>query len=324
MRPKRPFVIAAAALIGLAFGIALAFARDFLFGGVRHADDIERHLDIDVYATIPDSAAQRQMVRRITQHAPGPNLLSARHPHDPAVESLRSLRTALRFAMQGARNNVLLLTGPAPGAGKSFVAANFAALLAANGERVLLVDGDLRKGHLHDSFGVPRERGFTELLSGTVAPADVTHRDVVPHLDFIPTGAVPAHPSELLADARVAALLDTLSARYDVVVIDAAPILAVTDAVMLGRHAGTVLLAARAASTRVAELGEAVRRLAHNGVAASGVLLNGVDPHIGRYGSRYGAYRYTQYRYAPSRCSLASSIGRTLRALVSRHRGGPR
>ncbi|MCA8066515.1 polysaccharide biosynthesis tyrosine autokinase [Burkholderia sp. AU38729] len=324
VRPKRPVVIAAAALIGLALGIALAFARDFLFGGVRHADEIERHLDIDVYATIPDSAAQRQMARRIAQHAPGPNLLSVRHPHDPAVESLRSLRTALRFAMQGARNNVLLLTGPAPGAGKSFVAANFAALLAANGERVLLVDGDLRKGHLHESLGVPRERGFAELLSGTAAPVDVIHRDVVPRLDFIPTGAVPAHPSELLADEPVAALLDALSAGYDTVVIDAAPILAVTDAVTLGHHAGTVLLTARAATTRVAELDEAMRRLAHNGVATSGVLLNGVDPHVGRYGSRYGAYRYTQYRYAPSRCGLASSIGRRLRALVSRRRGAPR
>ncbi|MCA8252722.1 polysaccharide biosynthesis tyrosine autokinase [Burkholderia sp. AU31624] len=324
VRPRRPVVIAAAALIGLALGIALAFARDFLFGGVRHADEIERHLDIDVYATIPDSAAQRQIARRIAQHAPGPNLLSARHPHDPAVESLRSLRTALRFAMQGARNNVLLLTGPAPGAGKSFVAANFAALLAANGERVLLVDGDLRKGHLHESLGVPRERGFAELLSGTAAPVDVIHRDVVPCLDFIPTGAVPAHPSELLADERVAALLDALSAGYDTVVIDAAPILAVTDAVTLGHHAGTVLLTARAATTRVAELDEAMRRLAHNGVATSGVLLNGVDPHVGRYGSRYGAYRYTQYRYAPSRCGLASSVGRRLRALVSRRRGAPR
>lgn len=324
VRPRRPVVIAAATLIGLAFGIALAFARDFLFGGIRHADEIERHLDIDVYATIPDSAAQRQMARRIAQHAPGPNLLSARHPHDPAVESLRSLRTALRFAMQDARNNVLLLTGPAPGAGKSFVAANFATLLAANGERVLLVDGDLRKGHLHESFGVPRERGFAEMLSGTAAPADVICRDVVPRLDFIPTGAVPAHPSELLDDERVAELLDMLSARYDVVVIDAAPILAVTDAVTLGRHAGTVLLTARAASTRVADLDESVRRLAHNGIATSGVLLNGVDPHVGRYGSRYGAYRYTQYGYAPSRCGPASSIGRALRALVSRRRGEPR
>jgi tyrosine-protein kinase Etk/Wzc len=324
VRPKRPIVIAAAALIGLTLGIALAFARDCLFGGVRHADEIEQHLDIDVYATIPDSAAQRQMTRRIAQRIPGPHLLSTLHPHDPAVESLRSLRTALRFAMQGARNNVLLLTGPVPGAGKSFVAANFAALLAANGERVLLVDGDLRKGHLHESLGVELECGLAELLSGTVALEDALRRDVIPRLDFISTGAAPAHPSELLAGQRVTALLETLSPHYDVVVIDAAPVLAVTDAVMLGRHADTVLLVARAASTRIAELGEAVRRLAHNGVAASGALLNGIDPHTGRYGSRDGAYRYTQYRYAPSRRGLLSAMGHALRTLVSRRPGGPR
>ncbi|WP_176048587.1 polysaccharide biosynthesis tyrosine autokinase [Burkholderia sp. BCC1644] len=322
VRPNRPVVIAAAALLGFALGVALAFVRDYLFGGVRSADEIERPLGIDVYATVPASSGQRQVARRSAQRLPGPHLLSVLQPHDPAVESLRSLRTALRFAMQRARNNVLLLTGPVPGAGKSFVASNFAALLAANGERVLLVDGDLRRGYLHDVLGVGREPGLADLLSGTATPDAAIRRDVIPNLDFISTGTIPEHPSELLVDERVGALLDTLSARYDRVVIDAAPILAVTDAVVLGRHAGTVLLAARAASTRVAELGEAIRRLAHNGVDASGVLLNGVDPRSGRYGSRYGAYRYTEYCYTPPRRGVTSSIGQSLRSLVARFRRG--
>ncbi|KWH29318.1 polysaccharide biosynthesis tyrosine autokinase [Burkholderia stagnalis] len=325
VRPNRPVVIVAAALLGLTLGVALAFVRDYLFGGVRNADEVERHLGIDVYATIPDSAGQRQIARRIARRLTGPHLLSALHPHDPAAESLRSLHTALRFTIQDARNNILLLTGPVPGAGKSFVAANFAALLAAGGERVLLVDGDLRKGYLHESLGVPREPGLAELLSGAAAPEDAIHRNVLPNLDFIATGAMPEHPAQSLADHRVAALLDTLSARYDRVVIDSAPILAVADAVVLGRHAGIVLLAARAGSTRIAELGEAVRRLAHNGVEVSGVLLNGVDPRAGGYGSRYGAYRYTHYRYAPPRGGVAASVGQSLRGLVSRfRRGGPR
>lgn len=322
VRPNRPVVIAAAALAGLVLGVALAFVRDHLFGGVRDADEIERHLGIDVYATVPASAGQRRVARRSAQRLPAPHLLSALDPHDPAIESLRSLHTALRFAMQDARNNVLLVTGPVPDAGKSFVAANFAALLAAGGERVLLVDGDLRKGYLHESLGMPRETGFAELLSGDVTPEDAIRRNVLPNLDFIATGAMPEHPAQWLADARVEALLDGLSARYDRVVIDAAPILAVSDAVALGRHAGTVLLVARAASTRIAELGEAARRLAHNGVAASGVVLNGVDPRTTRYGSRYGAYRYAQYRYAPSRSSAAWPGRRALRALAARFRRG--
>ncbi|WP_396331535.1 polysaccharide biosynthesis tyrosine autokinase [Burkholderia anthina] len=325
VRPNRPVVIAAAALVGLVLGVALAFVRDYLSGGVRDADEIERHLGIDVYATIPDSAGQRRIARRIAQRLPAPHLLSALDPHDPAVESLRSLHTALRFAMQGARNNVLMLTGPVPGAGKSFVAANFAALLAAGGERVLLVDGDLRKGYLHESLGIPRESGFAELLAGAMTPADTIHRNVLPNLDFIATGTLPEHPAQWLVDNRIAALLATLSSRYDRVVIDAAPILAVSDAVALGRHAGTILLVARAASTRIAELGEAGRRLAHNGVAASGAVLNGVDPRRGRYGSRYGAYRYAQYRYGPPGDRAGSSVRRALRASLSRlHRGGAR
>ncbi|WP_321869300.1 polysaccharide biosynthesis tyrosine autokinase [Burkholderia ubonensis] len=326
VRPNRPVVIGAAALLGLLLGTSLAFARSFLFGGIGSSDEIEQHLGLNVYATIPDSPAQRRIARQLDAHAPGTHLLSVHHPHEPAVESLRSLRTAVHFAMQGARNNVLLLTGPAPGAGKSFVAANFAALLATNGARVLLVDGDLRKGYLHAYFGVPREHGFAELVTGAAAPHDAIHANVVPNLDFVATGALPPNPAELFVHERIATLIDTLSARYDAVVIDSAPVLAVTDAVVLGRHAGTVMLVARAGATRVAELGEAARRLAHNGVAASGVLLNGVDPRAGRYGARYGAYRYAQYDYAPRpRDGAGSPATRALRALAGRiRRGGAR
>ncbi|WGS45117.1 polysaccharide biosynthesis tyrosine autokinase [Burkholderia sp. JSH-S8] len=322
VRPNRPVVIGAAALLGLLLGTALAFARDFLFGGIGSADEIERHLGMSVYATIPDSPGQRHIARQLDARAPGPHLLSRQYPHEPAVESLRSLRTAVHFAMQGARNNVLLLTGPVPGAGKSFVSANFAALLAANGARVLLVDGDLRKGYLHEYFGVARRHGLAELLIGAAAPQDVIHANVVPNLDFIATGTLPPNPAELLVNERVGALIEALSERYDAVVIDSAPILAVTDAVVLGRHAGTILLVARAGATRVAELGEAAQRLTHNGAAASGVLLNGVDPRAGRYGARYGAYRYAQYDYAPRRRRPASSVTRALRSLAGRFRRG--
>ncbi|AXF24649.1 tyrosine protein kinase [Burkholderia pyrrocinia] len=325
VRPKRPVVIAAAALFGLLFGTALAFARDFLLGGVGSADEIEQHLGVSVYATIPDSPDQRRIARQMAAHAPGPHLLSTLAPHDPAIESLRSLRTALRYAMQDASNNVLLLSGPAPGVGKSFVAANFAALLAANGTRVLLVDGDLRKGYLHEYFGVARERGFAELVSGMAEPQDVIHANVAPNLDFIATGALPPNPAEALVHQRVDASIGLLSARYDAVVIDSAPILAVTDAVVLGRRAGAVLLVARAGSTRLAELDEAARRLAHNGIAARGVLLNGVAPHTGRYGARDGAYRYMQYDYAPRHGATDSSSRSRLRALAARmRRGGAR
>nr|WP_175765694.1 polysaccharide biosynthesis tyrosine autokinase [Burkholderia ambifaria] len=325
VQPRRKVVIGAAALFGFVLGVALAFARDFLFGGVDSADEIERHLGMNVYATIPDSPEQRHVARRMAAHAPGPHLLSVRDSHDAAIESLRSLRTALRYAMQGARNNVLLLSGPAPGAGKSFVSANFAALLAASGARVLLVDGDLRKGYLHDYFGVAREHGFAEIVSGDIAPHDAIHSGVAPNLDFISTGALQPNPDVLLTDERIAALLGEWSARYDAVVIDSAPILAVADAVVLGRHAGAVLLVARAGTTRLAELGEAARQLAHNGIATAGVLLNGVIPRAGRYGGRYGAYRYTRYGDAPRRDTHASPTRRALRALTARlRRGGSR
>ncbi|KVA21215.1 polysaccharide biosynthesis tyrosine autokinase [Burkholderia ubonensis] len=322
VRPNRPAVIGIAASIGLLLGTAIAFARDFLFGGVDSADEIERRLGVSVYATIPDSVSQRKIARQMAVRAPGPHLLGTHHPCDPAIESLRSLCTALHFAMQDARNNVLLLSSPVPGAGKSFVSANFAALLAATGLQVLLIDGDLRRGHLHAYFGVTREYGFRELAAGAIAPQDAIHANVVPNLDFIATGEFPPNPTELLADPRITAAIGTLSARYDVVVVDSAPILPVTDAVLLGRCAGTALLVARAGKTRVAELSEAIRRLAHGGIATSGVLLNGVDSRSPRYGTRHGAYRYSQYDYAPVEHHAASQLVRVLRAFAARVRQG--
>jgi tyrosine-protein kinase Etk/Wzc len=226
-------------------------------------------------------------------------VLAADSPRDPSIESLRSLRTALQFAMVNARNNVVLLTGPAPGVGKSFVSVNFAAVLAAGGKRVLLIDGDLRKGHLHQSFGQERGFGLSELVSGLSTLDQVLRRDLVPQLDFVSTGTLPKNPAELLLGERVASCLDELSKQYDVVLIDTAPVLAAADAGILAPNAGTVFLVARAAVTKAGEIAEAIKRLSQNGVDANGVLFNGLNLAHARYGygSKYGSYRYSAYEY---------------------------
>lgn len=306
--PNRPVTIAAGALLGLLLGVGFAFAHNFLFAGIAEADEIERHAGLHVYATIPESRKQQQIDRNSIDHASAVRLLVEANPREPAVESLRSMRTALQFAMLNARNNVILISGPTPGVGKSFVSANFAALLATSGKRVLVIDGDLRRGYLHEYFGQQRARGLTDVITGALSPDQVIHRSVVPNLDFISTGVLPPGSAEILMHERVGQLLENSAHDYDVVLVDSAPVLAAVDAVVLAEHCATVMLVARAGHTRVGELVESVRQFAHAGITVSGALLNGLDPKSGRrsYNRKNGGYRYVQYCYEDPRPALTS------------------
>lgn len=306
--PNRPVTIVAGALLGLLLGVGFAFVHNFLFAGIAEADEIERHVGLHVYATIPESRRQQQINRTGSEGVSGARLLVETHPHEPAVESLRSMRTALQFAMLNASNNLILISGPTPGVGKSFVSANFAALLASSGKRVLVIDGDLRRGYLHEYFGRQRARGLTDVITGALSLDHVIHRDVVPNLDFIATGALPPVCAEVLMHVGLGKLLEACARDYDVMLIDSPPILAAVDAAVLAAHCATVMLVARAGHTRVGELSESVRQFAHAGVAVNGVILNGLDPKSGKrsYNRKNGGYRYVQYSYEENHPAMTS------------------
>ena len=236
------------------------------------------------------------------------HLLANLHPEDPGIESLRSLRTALQFAMLDAPNNIVLITGGTPGIGKSFASVNFAAVLGAGGKRVLLIDADMRKGHIHKSFGLKRGLGLSELIAGSQTLAQVIHKDVSPQIDLITTGTLPPNPAELLMSPTTVALLQTLSGQYDIVLIDTPPVLAVSDTQVIAPQAGTVFLVARAEVSTLGELQESAKRLKHAGVTVRGVIFNDVNTArrrygygygngYGSYGYKYSRYRYTQYQY---------------------------
>jgi tyrosine-protein kinase Etk/Wzc len=299
VKPVRPLVLAISLVAGLLVGFATAFARNMLFGGVTDPYEIERHTGMTVYATIPYSEPQREIARRINDRSPEVLLLALSHPHSPTIESFRSLRTALQFAMLDAKNNIVVLTGPAPGVGKSFISSNFAAVLASAGKRVLLIDADVRKGHLNQYLGIGREQGLSELVAGSITTDRAIRRNVVENLDFIPTGTLPPNPAELLLSSRLSDLLQQFSETYDVVMIDTPPVLAAADAGILALHAGAVFLISLAGTTKVGEITESTRRLGQSGAHVNGVLLNGMKPHTGRYGygSKYGNYRYVAYTY---------------------------
>ena len=298
VKPQRGLVLALSGVLGLLAGLGLGFLRNSLRSGIKSAEQIEQELGLNVFATVPKSALQASLNEDAKARKPGTHLLATVKPDDAAIESLRSLTTSLKFAMLDAANRIVLISGPTPGIGKSFTSANFAAVLAAAGQRVLLMDADLRKGHIHEYFGLERGAGLSELVAGSHGLAQVMHSQVAPNLDFISTGALPPNPAELLMSPSTAQLLQSLEAQYDIVLIDTPPVLAVADTAVIAPQAGTVFLVARTEQSTLGELQESIKRLAQAGVQVKGGIFNGLDLSKRRYGYGYGyGYQYGYKRY---------------------------
>lgn len=300
IKPKKSLTIALAAIVGLLLGVVAAFVRNALYGGITDSQDIEQHSGLNVYATVPLSQQQAILSDEIRLRKRGKFLLADRYPNDPSIESLRSLRTALQFAMLDADNNRVLLTGPTPGVGKSFVSANLALVMATGGKRVLLVDADLRKGYLNQYFGMERQRGLSDVLIGQVSFDEAVHRGIFENLDFLSTGVLPPNPAELLLNERMVILLHEISEKYDLILIDTPPVLAVSDTAILAARCGTVFLVTRFEKTTIGDVTESAKQLRQSNAEVSGVVFNGLDASAYRYGygSKYGRYRYTYYGYA--------------------------
>ncbi|MDR8726497.1 polysaccharide biosynthesis tyrosine autokinase [Burkholderia pseudomultivorans] len=299
VKPKKLLVVAASGILGLLVGIGLAALRETLFRGVTDPHALEVHSGLNVITTVPHSRAQIELAGQLDNSAGRSLLLVNAHADDPAIESLRSLRTSLQFSLLDARNNVVMVTGPAPGVGKSFVSANLAGLFAMSDKRVLLIDGDMRRGQINKYLAVTRERGLAELLGGAIDVTGATRREILPNLDFIPTGTLPANPAELLMNGRLKDIIAAASRQYDLVVVDAPPVLAVSDAEIIAPLAGTVYLIAMFGKTRTGEISESAKRLRQAGSVVTGLLFNGMKARGGKYsyGGKYATYRYISYKY---------------------------
>ncbi|SAL38785.1 polysaccharide biosynthesis tyrosine autokinase [Caballeronia humi] len=289
VRPKRLIVILISAGVGLVLGILVAFVRKALYGGVERPEDIERQLGVRVFAIVPRSNTQLRLQRKVGQRTEGLHVLAAQAPEDAAVEGIRGLRTSLQLQLEDARNNVVMLTGSRPEAGKSFLSVNLATLVASTRKRVLLIDGDMRRGDIHSHFGVRHSPGLSDVLMGADVSSAIL-RDVLPGVDLITKGSLPSHPSELLMSDRLGEVLEELKHLYDLVIVDTPPVLAVTDATVIGKHAGTSLLVVRHGKNQVQEIGETMKRLHHGGVNMKGVLLTDVPQSKMLMGSTYAGY----------------------------------
>ncbi|HGU6703999.1 TPA: polysaccharide biosynthesis tyrosine autokinase [Klebsiella pneumoniae] len=298
VKPKKILIVLIGVFLGFATSVGIVLLRVFLRRGIENPEQLEE-LGINVYASIPVSETfAKRMVQtpswKKNRNKDTYGFLAIENPADLAIEAIRGLRTSLHFAMMEARNNVLMISGASPNAGKTFVSTNLAAIIAQAGKKVLLIDTDMRKGYTHKLFEVSNEYGLSDFLSGkNDLPKSVKKIKNV-EFDFISRGVVPPNPAELLMHRRFGELITWASNNYDIVILDTPPILAVTDAAIIGHYAGTTLLIARFEQNTPKEIEVSYKRFEQSGVIVKGCILNGV---VKKASSYYG-YGYNHYGYS--------------------------
>ncbi len=298
VKPKKPLIVVLATLMGGMLSVAFALVKAALHKGVESPDEIEA-IGLAVYASVPKSVLQLDIANKVMRQKKSKEqpLLAELNPADLSIEALRGLRTSLHFAMMEAKNNVLMISGPAPGIGKSFISTNFAAVTAKTGQKVLLIDADMRKGHLQNSLGVNANNGLSDLLSGKIDTNQAVKTTQVENLDVITRGQLPPNPSELLMHPRLKELVDWASQNYDLVIFDTPPVLAVTDPSIVGAFAGTTLMVARFGENTAKEIDVARGRFQQSGIEVKGVIFNAIEK---KASSSYG-YGYYNYEYSSNK-----------------------
>lgn len=289
--PKKLQILILSIFLGGFLGTLLALLRNMMRSGIKDSAQIENELDLPVYATVPRSPVQESRINILKKKKNIP-ILAVKNSDDIAIESLRSMRTAIHFALSSARNNLITISGPAPEVGKSFISTNLATILAQSDKRVLIIDADLRRGYLHKYFNLDTQPGLTDLLNGQQSLDTVIRPTEVPGLSVISRGKSPANPSELLSSNQFKNLLEQMSEKFDHVIIDTPPVLAVTDGIIIAQYTGVNLVIARYAKTQMKELELTLNRFEQAGVKVNGFILNDIQRSAGSsYGYNY-AYAY--------------------------------
>ncbi|KTF19689.1 polysaccharide biosynthesis tyrosine autokinase [Pseudoalteromonas sp. 10-33] len=296
VKPKKALIVVMATMLGGMLAVAIVLIQKAMHKGVEDPSEIEG-LGIPVYASVPHSDYQDKLTGftgRNNKAGKAKSLLALDNPADLSIEALRSLRTSLHFAMMEAKNNIIAISGPSPGVGKSFISVNLAAVLAQSGKKVLIIDADMRKGYLQTQFGLKWDDGLSDYLSGRLKLTQVTKPTKVEGLNVITRGQIPPNPSELLMHSNFSKLVEEVSNAYDIVIIDTPPILAVTDPAIVSAHTGTTLLVARFGQNHLREIDLTRNRFEQNGIDVKGLVFNGV---VKKASNAYGYYGYYNYEY---------------------------
>jgi tyrosine-protein kinase Etk/Wzc len=280
-------------ILGGMLGMIIVALRHTLRSGVSDPKVFNDN-GIMVHATIPyseneDIFEKSKKSKKTNSHF---SLLAKDHPADLSVEALRSLRTSLHFTMLDSDNHLVMLSSASPGVGKSFVSSNLGAVVAQAGQRVLVVDADMRKGYLHKRFCYEPDQGLSEVLAGTLDAKQALRSTNIKGLDILTRGKIPTNPSELLMSSQFQSLITSLSSGYDLIIFDTPPILAVTDASIIGAYCGTSLMVTRFESCTLKEIIAAKHRFDLAGVDIKGIVFNAVEKKASSYYYDYGYYNY--------------------------------
>ena len=280
IRPRTRTNVILATIVGALLALGIAFLIEYLDDTVKTPDDVSRVSGLSTLgaiARLKESGGPRQLVAWLRTKS-------------PESEAYRTLRTNIQFSSVDNPIRSLLVTSSSPGEGKSTTTANLAVVLAQTGQRVIVVDTDLRRPVLHKVFGIPNNIGLTtSLLAGeNVSLEDYLQPTEIDTLSVLTSGPIPPNPSELLGSHRMQHLIEVLTQAADIVIFDSPPVLAVTDAVVLGRQVDGVLMVADAGNTREHALAQAAAELQKTGANVLGVALNRLD-------TRRGGYYYYYY-----------------------------
>ena len=311
-KPNKMLVIVAGTGLGFFVGTFFIFLRRHAMIGVTDPMFVERRLSVPVLGEVLFSRQQQMLDHEIAvspvaslgygaqqrpraepkalsydphqqhdgmtmPHVPeDARVLASRYPNDPAVEALRAVRTELYRDLVNAPNNIVMLTGPIPSAGKSFVAANLAVLLAEVGLRVLLIDADMRRGHIASFFKQSNPGGLADVLKGDMPIEDSLRYVGVEGLSFMSCGGYPEKPSELLMKPGFRDMLARMSDQFDLVLVDTPPFLAVTDAAIVASDAGSTVLVLRSGIQTEEEIEETVKKVQRAGGRLVGSVFNAI------------------------------------------------
>jgi len=293
VHPRMKVNVALAALVSLLLGLAIAFLLEYMDRTIKSAEDVEQTMRAPVLGLVP-------MVAEVGPGA-SPELVKDRdlyifqHPTSRAAECCRAIRTNILFSSADRELRTLTITSPNPREGKTTCVIYLGTTMAQSGQRVLLIDTDMRRPRLHQSMGVPRDRGLSNLILGDSSYEDAIKTTDVPNLYVLPCGPTPPNPAELLLTQRFHQIMKDLGDRFDRIILDSPPLQAVADAAVLGRLSDGVILVAKSGKTNRDELLRSARQLRDVQAQLVGVVINSLDLSNRTYGYYHYAYGYGGY-----------------------------
>ena len=291
VKPNKPVIYLTTAVAALLLAAALAYVLEFLDDSVKSREDFDRLVRLPFLGYVPHLKEVAGVSRDLT--------VARGRTGSPEVESFRAIRTGIQFSRTDRDVRMFLVTSAGPGEGKTTVSVNIACAFAGGKGRVLLIDADLRRARVHTALGIHSDRGLTNVLVGESTLDDAVQKSSVEGLDVLAAGPIPPNPAEVLGSERMQEVLKEAAGRWDRVIVDSPPLVAVTDPALLAKYVDAVFLVISIGKTSIRSIQRARETLAGVGCPIHGAVLNNADLRLSGYAESYGGYGYG-YGYGPA------------------------